>query len=159
MLNSLRKLLFNEDKDENRNSSSDKSASKEHKLEIATCALFIELAKADGDFSAQERDFIIEMMRRCFNLDELEVKIIFEVAEQNVDKSISIYEFTSELNNHFNQTEKESIIKNLWRLIYTDKKLNAYEDSLIKKIGMTMNLEHKQIIDLKLSVKRELNID
>jgi uncharacterized tellurite resistance protein B-like protein len=159
MLNSLRKLLFNGEQDDQQKSFSDKSKGKEHKLEIATCALFIELAKADGDFSEQERDFIISMMKKCFNLDESEVNIIFELAEQKVDKSISIYEFTSELNNQFTQAEKESVIKNLWRLIYTDKKLNAYEDSLIKKIGLTMNLEHKQIIDLKLLVKKELNID
>lgn len=159
MLNSLRKLLFNDEQNDQPKSFSDKSTDKEHKLEIATCALFIELAKADGDFSEQERDFIISMMKKCFNLDESEVNIIFELAEQKVDKSISIYEFTSELNNQFTQAEKESVIKNLWRLIYTDKKLNVYEDSLIKKIGLTMNLEHKQIIDLKLLVKKELNID
>lgn len=159
MLNSLRKLLFNDEQDEQQKSYSDQSKRNEHNLEIATCALFIELAKADGDFSDEERDFIISLMKKCFNLSESEVSIIFELAEQKVDKSISTYEFTSELNNHFSQEEKVSVIKNLWRLIYTDKKLNAYEDSLIKKVGMTLNLEHKQIIDLKLLVKKELNID
>lgn len=159
MLSSLRKLLFFDESDAQRESFSDKSISKEHRLEIATCALFIELAKADGDFTEEERVFIISTMKKCFNLQDSEVKVIFEIAENKVDKSISIYEFTSELNNRLAQSEKESVVKNLWRLIYTDKRLNAYEDSLIKKIGLTMNLEHKQIIDLKLSVKRELNID
>lgn len=159
MINALKKLLFEDEENISQSASSEFKLDKEHKLEIATCALFIELAKADGEFSEGERDFIISTMKRCFNLAESEVNIIFEMAEQKVDKSISIYEFTSELNNHFSQEEKESVVRNLWRLIYTDKKLHAYEDNLIKKIGMTMNIEHKKIIDLKLSVKKELNID
>lgn len=154
MLNSLKKLLF-----ENVEQTDNTTNNKSHRLEVATCALFIELAKADGDFSEEEKDFIISKMKECFNLDDVEIKAILELAEQKVDKSVSIYEFTSELNNYFSQEEKESLIKNLWHLIYTDKKLNAYEDSLIKKIGLTMSLEHKTIIDLKLSVKKELNID
>ncbi len=159
MLNSLKKLLFSEEKEIENKSFSDKSTEKEHKLKIATCTLFIELAKADGEFSEEERNFIISMMKRCFNLNEEEVNLIFELAEQKVDKSISLYEFTSELNNHFSQDEKVTVVKNLWRLIYTDKKLNAYEDNIIKKIAMTISIEHKQIIDLKLAVKKESNID
>jgi uncharacterized tellurite resistance protein B-like protein len=159
MLNSLKKFLFSDDVGFNQTASSIESDAKKHKLEIATCALFIELAKADGNFSNEERDFIISTMKKCFNLNESEVDLIFELANEKVDKSVSVYEFTEELNKHFTQEEKDSVIKNLWRLIYNDKKLNAYEDSLIKKIGFTLNLEHKRIIDLKLSVKKELNID
>lgn len=155
MLNSLKKLLF--ENADNKDYSLDNK--KNHRLEVATCAVFIELAKADGEFSEEERDFIISKMKKCFDLDDEEVNAILELAEQKVDKSVSIYEFTSELNNYFSQEEKQSLIKNLWRLIFTDNKLNAYEDNLIKKIGLTMNIEHKTIIDLKISVKKELNID
>lgn len=155
MLNSLKKLLF-EKNNQGENSLSENNT---HRLEVATCALFIELAKADGDFSVDEKNFIISKMKNCFNLNDIEVKTVFELAEQKVDNSISIYEFTSTLNNNLTQSDKESVVKNFWRLIFSDKKLNAYEDSLIKKIAFTLSLEHKQIIDLKLSVKRELNID
>lgn len=155
MLTSLKKLFFEEKSELGLvNNQLDN-----HKIEIATCALFIELAKADGNFSDDEKLFIISLMKDCFNLNEQELNIIFEVAEQKADQSVSIYEFTSELNDHFNQSQKEAMVKNLWRLIYKDQKLNAYEDSLIKKIGLTLNLEHKRIIELKMAVKQELNID
>jgi len=48
------------------------------------------------------------------------------------------------------------LIKNLWRIIYEDGKLDSYEDRLIKIIGSTMNIEHKDIIAAKLFVKQEL---
>ena len=50
MLKELKKILF--DKDDNLSSIEEK---KSHQIEIATCALFIELAKADNDFSEQEK--------------------------------------------------------------------------------------------------------
>lgn len=155
MLNTLKKLLFEEDNQEENLVNNDKS----HRLEVATCAVFIELAKADGEFSDEEKNFIISKMKQCFNLNDVEINAIFELAKQKVDKSISIYEFTSLLNNYLSQEEKESLVKNLWRLIYTDNKLHAYEDNLVKKIGLTMNIEHKIIIDKKMQVKKELNLD
>jgi uncharacterized tellurite resistance protein B-like protein len=45
---------------------------------------------------------------------------------------------------------------NLWKLIYTDGRLEKHEDRLIKIIGSTLNLDHKDIINAKLLVKQEL---
>lgn len=60
------------------------------------------------------------------------------------------------INEAFSQSEKLELIKNLWRIIYEDGKLDSYEDRLIKIIGSTMNIEHKDIIAAKLFVKQEL---
>jgi uncharacterized tellurite resistance protein B-like protein len=46
-------------------------------------------------------------------------------------------------------------MKNLWRLIYTDQKLDKYEDQLVKKLGKMLHLEHKDVIAAKLMVKKE----
>lgn len=154
MLNSIKKILFDSQQDTNltTNPVYDRS------LEIATCAVFIELAKADENFSNSEKDLLINSMKKCFNLNDDEVQTIFELAELKVENSVSIYEFTKELNQHFNDSQKEDLIKKMWKLIFVDNILNAYEDNLIKKIGQILNLEHKKIIELKLTVKKELNI-
>lgn len=60
------------------------------------------------------------------------------------------------INEAFSQSEKLELIKNLWRIIYEDGKLDSHEDRLIKIIGSTMNIEHKDIIAAKLFVKQEL---
>lgn len=132
---------------------------KNKKVEIAACALFIETAKADGEFSDDERSLIISEMKRTFNLDDNYTKDLMILAEQKVKESISLYEFTSIINNSFSQQEKTELIESLWKLIYTDKKLNVYEDHLIKQIGATMNIEHKQLINSKLWVKQQLGLN
>jgi len=40
-------------------------------------------------------------------------------------------------------------------LIYTDRRLDRYEDQLVKKIGTMLHLEHKDVIAAKLIVKKE----
>jgi uncharacterized tellurite resistance protein B-like protein len=132
--------------------------SENNKVEIAACALFIEMAKADGEFSDVERELIISEMQNTFNLDKECVDELMMFAEQEIKESVSLYEFTSVINNQFSHEQKIDLIENLWKLIYKDEKLSAYEDQLIKRIGATMNIEHKQIINAKLWVKQQLGL-
>jgi len=133
---------------------SGKVTSKRH--HVATAALLVEIAKADGDFSDDEKKRIIDLMKKDFNLDDECVNELLELSEQQVKDSISVYEFTSVINETFSQSEKLELLKNLWRIIYEDGKLDSHEDRLIKIIGSTMNLDHKDIIATKLFVKQEL---
>lgn len=132
------------------------SKSPNKKYQVATAALLVEVAKADGDFSEDERKRIINLMKKDFDLDDECVDELMELSEQKVKDSISVYEFTSVINETFSQAEKIELLKNLWRIIYEDGKLDSHEDRLIKIIGSTMNVEHKDIIAAKLFVKQEL---
>ena len=134
--------------------SSQKTISK--KYQVATAALLVEIAKADGDFSNDEKRRIVDLMKNDFDLDDECVNELLALSEQKVKDSVSIYEFSSVINENFAQQEKLDLIKNLWRIIYEDGKLDSHEDRLIKIIGSTLNLEHKGIIAAKLFVKQEL---
>ena len=123
------------------------------KIQIATAALFIEIAKADGEISGDERQKIVKNMEEMFDLDEECVENLLELSEQRVNESISVYEFSSIINENFSREEKYQLIKNLWKIVYTDDYLDQYEDRLMKIIGATLNLDHKDIIDAKLEVK------
>jgi uncharacterized tellurite resistance protein B-like protein len=125
------------------------------KLQVATCALFVEMANADNEFTDQEREHIISVMQKIFNLEKEYVDELIELSEERIKKSISIYEFTTTINDSYSQNEKFELLKNLWRLIYTDEVLNMHEDHLIKKIGKTLNMDHQDIIAAKLMVKEE----
>ena len=82
---------------------------------------------------------------------------LIELAEKRLQSDDSIYDFTKLINQNFNNDEKFELLKNLWRLIYIDKKLDMYEDHLIKKIGGLLNMGHEDIIGTKLLVKEEMN--
>lgn len=155
MLDYLRKILSPPVEKQNTSPMPGKSKDDKRKLEIATCALFVEMAKADGDFTEDERNKIIKVMKETFTLEDECVNDLIELSEQKIKESISLYEFTSIINEKYSNEEKFELIKNLWKLIYIDKTLNMYEDHLVKKIGTMLNLDHKRIIEAKLIVKEE----
>ena len=130
--------------------------SNENKIQVATAALYVEIAAADGDFSEDEREKIVFAVKENFNLSEQCVNELIELSEETVKKSVSVYEFTSVLNHHLSRDEKLQLLRNLWKLVYTDGRLDKYEDRLIKIIGSTLNLDHKDIIGSKLAVKQDL---
>ncbi len=126
------------------------------KLHVATCTLFIEMAKADDNFTGEERDKIISIMKSTFNLEDECVNELMELAEKRLNDDDSIYDFTKLINRKFNNNDKFEMLKNLWRLIYIDRKLDMYEDHLIKKIGGLINMGHEDIIGAKMLVKQEM---
>ena len=156
MFEYLRKVLATENDEHTGVKPIKPKESQLRKLQIASAALFVEIAEADGNFSDDERNRIIELMKSEFNLDEECVNELLSLSEQKVKDSVSVYEFTSVINESFNNREKLELIKNLWRIIYQDKKLDSHEDQLIKIIGSTMNLEHRDVIGAKLFVKKEM---
>lgn len=159
MFKNLKRLLGGVNPELGNTISISSSENKHTKVEVATCALFIELAKSDGEFSKEERDLIVTQMKNLFDLEKKYIDDLILLAEEKIRQSVSIYEFTGIINKSFTQDEKIALLENLWRLIYTDEKLSAYEDHMIKRIGATMNIEHKQIINSKLWVKQQLGLD
>ncbi len=158
MFEYLRKIFTDNQTPINLSPVNSSSESKNQKIEIAACALFIEIAKADGEFTDEERKFIISEMKSTFNLDDDYVNDLILLAEQRVKESVSLYEFTGVINTTFTFEEKIELIESLWKLIYKDEKLNQYEDHLIKRIAATINIEHKQIINAKLWVKEQMGL-
>ena len=158
MLDYLRKI-FTDDQPVTVQSTGTSSAEKKNKkVEVAACALFIEMAKADGEFTEEERKFIIDEMKSTFNLGDDYVNDLITLAEERLKESVSLYEFTGVINSRFKHEEKIELIESLWRLIYKDEKLNKYEDHLIKRIAATINIEHKEIINAKLWVKQQMGL-
>ncbi len=151
MFDYLKKILVPDSDDR----SNKNQSGRDKKIQVATCALFVELAKADDDFTDVEREKIISLMKGIFNLEEEYVKELIELSESKVNQSVSIYEFTTVINNNFDKKEKYDLLINLWRLVYVDDTLDKYEDGLMRKLGTLLNLEHSDLINAKLLVKQE----
>ncbi|MEE9430012.1 MAG: TerB family tellurite resistance protein [Melioribacteraceae bacterium] len=134
------------------------SENRNHLLQIASCALFLELANSDDEFTTDEKSNIIELMEKQFNMSPSSVENLIEQAEEKIVNSVSIYEFTEIVNEQLNNDEKYEIIKNLWRLAYVDDKLDKYEDYFIKKISNNLNMSNQDRISAKLEVKDEMKL-
>jgi len=129
--------------------------SPEKMIQIATCALFLEIANSDEHFSDEERHTIIEILKNEFSLTENEVQNLIKKTEHTLDESIDLWQFTNLIKKHFSDEDKTKILENLWRIIYADEILDTYEDYLAHKIANLLHLPHKTLIETKLKVKKK----
>jgi len=159
MFEYLKKILSNESSESLKEESANKSDHHEKQLQIATAAIFIEMAKADGEFSDDEREHVMKSLKKRFGLEDEYVHDLIELSKTELQDSVSLYEFSGVINKNFTFENKYELLKNLWRLIYTDKTLDKYEDHLIKLVGGMLQMEHKQIINAKMLIRKELNIE
>lgn len=128
------------------------------KLQVSVCVLLVDIAKIDGDFSKEEKEKIVSILKNDFNADESNVEDMISKAEDFLKKNDSIYDFTQVINQSLNNDEKYELLKNLWRLVYIDSNKDIYEEHLVKKIGGLLDLDNRDEIAARLSVKEELNI-
>ena len=126
------------------------------RVQIATCALFLEVANSDDDFSVEEEEFINKTMKEEFELDDKLVNELIELSHEHTENSVSLYEFTEIINQYFTNAQKFDVVKNLWRLVFADGNLDSYEEYFIRKISRNLHLEHSDMIAAKLEVKKEL---
>ncbi|MBW1997730.1 MAG: TerB family tellurite resistance protein [Deltaproteobacteria bacterium] len=122
-------------------------------LQLATCALFLEMARIDGEFSESEREHIIDTMKKVYQLSDREVQGLMEAAEQQLDDSIDLWQFTNTINQSLSLEEKKGIIETMWQVVYADEYLEKHEDYLMHKLANLLRLSHKQLIEAKLKAK------
>ena len=147
------KELFADNKSKQQNAEEENNS-----LQIASCALLLELANADDEFSDEEKTRVVELMKTSFNLTDEEVDKLLELSQKQIEKSVSAYEFTEIINKQLNEDEKYQIIKNLWQLAYVDGKLDKYEDYYIRKISNNLHISNQDRIAAKLEVKKEMKL-
>ena len=136
------------------NGSPDKTGEKLHDIRIATCALLIEMSNIDGEFSEAEKERILRILKRDYQIsDECAIEIM-EIASEELKGSIDLWKFTNLINNNYSAEEKLKIIETVWSIAYSDGKLDKHEDYLVHKLAKLFRLTHKQLIEAKLKVKR-----
>lgn len=120
------------------------------RLRIATCAIMVEIANSDDEFTEGERTRIVEILSLKFDLSDDEAHELIEIAQERIKESIDIWGFTKTLNKVFTEDQKIRVLEAIWAVIYADGQLSQHEDSLVHKLSYLLGLKHKQLIDAKL---------
>lgn len=137
--------------------SAEQNGSKESKkVSIATCALLLEMAHADDQFSKDELKKIIAILHSQFNLDDQDANEIIALAEEERKESLDLWQFTNLINENYSKEDKQKVVELLWKVIYTDGKVDKYEEYLIRRLTFLLNLEHKDMIEAKFSARADL---
>jgi uncharacterized tellurite resistance protein B-like protein len=130
-----------------------------HDIRIATLALLLEMSQIDGEFSESERDNIVAILKKDYQVSDEEAEALIVSAEGELKGSLDLWQFTSLINQNYTPAEKTEIIEMVWRIAYTDGKLDKHEDFLVHKLADLLHLTHRKLIDAKVRVRKAMGID
>jgi len=135
-------------------SSESSSDDRPHDVNLAACALLLEMANIDDEFSEDERAMILTILKEEYGISEENARRLAEEAEKQRKASLDLWHFTRLINEHFSREEKIRIVELLWRIVFVDGKLDGHEDYLVHSLADMLNLSHRDLIDAKLAVLR-----
>ena len=132
--------------------------SKKSEQELTYASLLIEVINSDNKFDDRERVKLLEILSSKLDIQKEELDNFTELAKKKSEDSISLYEFTREINDQYEYEEKVSLITDLWGIAYSDGQLDKYEDYVIRKIANLIYVSHTDFIKSKLKAKNAINL-
>ncbi|MBY7731259.1 tellurite resistance TerB family protein [Vibrio bathopelagicus] len=121
---------------------------------LAIASLLCEVAGADHAINESEQEAKLHLLQRLLNITEEESKALLAQAEPQVEQSVSLYDFTSQLR-ELSQSVRIDLIKAMWEVAHADGEIDPLEDSVIRKTAELLYVDHKDFIKSKLSVLGE----
>lgn len=110
-------------------------------LRLAACALLLELAYADDEFTVEERIHLEGAIRRQFGLDVEQAAELIHLAELQRQEAVDLWTFTNLVAEHYSLGQKMVLAEAMWGLVYSDGELASREDYLMRKISGLLRLE------------------
>lgn len=110
-------------------------------VQLAACALLLELAHADGEFSSEERQHIEDTLQRHFGLDQASGTALVRLAETARAESLDHFQFTRLVVAEYSLAQKMVLAEVMWGVILADGRLSDHETHLVRKMASLMQLE------------------
>ncbi|MDR9432452.1 MAG: TerB family tellurite resistance protein [Spiribacter sp.] len=126
-----------------------------HRLQLATAALLIEMAQADNQRHSMEFQAVHDGIMEVFDLSSEETAEVIELADEEAHNATDHFEFTQLINDQFNHEQKIQVVELLWRVCLADTEMDRYEEQLVRKIAELLHIEHSDFIAAKLKVQRD----
>lgn len=127
-------------------------------LRLATAAILLDIAYADGTFTPSEDGDIVGFLKRAFALAEDEARELVAAAGEIRARTIDHFALTNYIRKNAALAERVEIVRTMWRMVYGDGQLTDYENYLVRKLADLLGLEHHVMIGAKVDVLREMGL-
>lgn len=133
--------------------SSTSASSERHSIQLATAALLIEVVRSDAKTEPAEQQVVLRAVREKFGLSNEEAESLIRLAEEEVRQANDYYQFTSLINRHFDQPQKQRVIELMWQVAYADGELAAHENHVLSRIAELLHVTHADYIAAKMRAR------
>lgn len=126
-------------------------------IAVAACALLLELAYADDEFTDDEREHIQSAMAHHFQLPAETVSEVIALAEEERMRSVDLYQFTRLISDRYDLGQKMVLAEVMWRVVYADGELAKHESYLMRKISNLLDLRPGFLSEARKRVTDEID--
>ena len=110
---------------------------------LALSAIFIRIAKLDGNFDTSERKKIKELLKNRFELDEEGTEKVLDMAAKLEGQSNDNIQFTKIIKENIPYEERFNLLKDSWILVMADGKRTYQEDGFMRLFSSLLGLSDK----------------
>ncbi|MBA3556518.1 MAG: TerB family tellurite resistance protein [Gemmatimonadales bacterium] len=110
-------------------------------IQLAACALLLELAHADGELSPDELAHIESALGRHFGVEPATAAELIALAEAERSQSIDHFQFTRLIARQYDLGQKMVLAEVMWGVILADGQIAQHEATLVRKLASLLDLE------------------
>ena len=121
----------------------EETQTEEAALPRAFAALLIEAARADEEYTDEERRMIDRVLASKFSLDADAARTLRIEAETDQDEANDLYKFSSVVRDGLARDEKLALIEDMWRVVLTDDERDPFEEQVIRRLVGLIHLEDR----------------
>jgi uncharacterized tellurite resistance protein B-like protein len=149
MLNALRSLFAKQAR-ENPGDAGEQS----RRLQVAACALLLELAHADREFTPDEQQRIEGVAMHHFDLDAERARELMAVADEARREAVDLHEFTNVVLQHYDEGQRMVLAELMWQVIHADGQLAEQEGQLARKVASLLDLRPGYLAEARRRVEQ-----
>jgi uncharacterized tellurite resistance protein B-like protein len=123
------------------------------RVDLTCAALLVEVMNSDHELDEREHQEFMAVLQQSYNIAESDLEELIQLAKDEAFEATSLYEFTKLINDNYDYEQKIELIENMWRIAFSDKRLDKYEDHLIRKVSELIYVSHSDFIKTKLKIR------
>ena len=110
---------------------------------LALTAIYIRIARLDGNFDSSEQEKIKELVKNRFELDEEKTESVLDMAVKLEGQSNDNIQFTKIIKERIAYEERFNLLKDSWLLVMADGKRTYEEDGFMRLFCSLLGLSDK----------------
>lgn len=110
-------------------------------VRVAACAMLVELANVDGEFSAIERQRIMEILERHFGVEAEGAERLLTEAASVSRGAVDDFVFTRQVVREYTLAQRMVLAELMWQVVLADGELDGQESYLMRKLANLLQLE------------------
>jgi uncharacterized tellurite resistance protein B-like protein len=126
---------------------------------LAAAVLLIDAARADEDYTPEDKERVTAILKHRFHLADSEVSELMSLAEERAEASVNLHRFTSTVKDNWSEEDRIALVELLWEVAFADGKIHAYEDHLIRRVAGLIYVTDRDRGEARKRVAERLGIE